>query len=155
MFKLLLLLNKSDFEFHIWLSFTQQSSSQSVRSQFPFFNQGATNMNESVRKRSRLDQIRDFCTGTSAHGLGRVVAAKSWPGRLFWIAIFISASGISIHQISLSFTTFFKYPTKTDFFTAVKEQLRFPAVTVCNINYFKQSEIEKTSFWKDMASISL
>ena len=112
-------------------------------------------MNESVRKRPRLDQVRDFCTDTSAHGLSRVVAAESWPGRLFWIAIFISASGISIHQIGLSFTAFFKYPTKTDFFIVVKEELRFPAVTVCNINPFKQSEIEKTSFWKEMASISL
>ena len=112
-------------------------------------------MDESVRKRSRLDQIRDFCTDTSAHGLGRVAAAKSWPGRVFWIAIVISASVTAIHQISLSFTTYFSYPTKTDYFIVIKEQLRFPAVTVCNINPFKQSEIKKTSFWRNMASISL
>lgn len=110
-------------------------------------------MDESERKRSRLDQVRDFCADTSAHGLSRVAAAKSWPARLFWMAIFISASVISIHQISLSFAMYLRYPTKTDFSVIIKEQLRFPAVTVCNINPFKQSEIEKTPFWRAMASI--
>ena len=110
-------------------------------------------MDEIESKRSRLDQVRDFCADTSAHGLSRVAAAKSWPGRLFWMAVFLSASVISIHQITKSFATYLQYPTKTDFSVTIKEQLLFPAVTVCNINPFKQSEIEKTPFWRGMASI--
>ena len=110
-------------------------------------------MDESERKRSRLDEVRDFCTDTSAHGLGRVAAANSWPARFLWMAIFLSASVIAVYQISLSFTTYLQYPTKTDFSIVIKEQLRFPAVTVCNINPFKQSEIHKTPFWRTMVSI--
>ena len=110
-------------------------------------------MDGSERKRSRLDQVRDFCADTSAHGLGRVAAAKVWPARLFWIAIFISASVISVHQISLSIAAYLEYPTKTDFSVVIKEQLLFPAVTVCNINPFKKSEIHKTPFWRAMVSV--
>ena len=110
-------------------------------------------MDESERKPSRFDQVRDFCADTSAHGLSRVAAAKSWPGRLFWMAVFLSASVFSIHQISKSFAAYFQYPTKTDFSITIKEQLHFPAVTVCNINPFKHSEIVKTAFWQAMVSI--
>lgn len=109
-------------------------------------------MDESDRKRSRLEQVRDFCADTTAHGLGRVATAKSWPARLFWIVILITASVISIYQISASITTYLEYSTKTDVSIVIKEQLRFPAVTVCNINPFKQSEIEKTPFWRAKAS---
>jgi len=109
-------------------------------------------MDGSERKRSRLDQVRDFCADTSAHGLGQVAAARVWPARLFWMAIFISASVISVYQISLSIALYLEYPTKTDFSVVIKEQLRFPAVTVCNINPYKKSEIYKTPFWRGMVS---
>lgn len=114
----------------------------------------ATNMADSDRERSRLDQVRDFCTDTTAHGLGRIAAAKSWPARLFWIVIFVVASLYSVTQIHQSCVGYFSFPTKTDVSLINKEQLMFPAVTVCNINPFKLSELRNTSLLRDMASIS-
>ena len=105
------------------------------------------------RERSRLDQVRNFCADTTAHGLARIVAAKSWPARLFWIAIFISASIFSVIQIYRSVGAYFSFPTKTTVSLVNKEQLMFPAVTVCNINPFKQSAVRNTSLWEDVASI--
>ena len=48
---------------------------------------------------------------------------------------------------------YLSYPTKTDISLVNKEKLPFPAVTVSNINPFKQSEIKNSSLWHEMASI--
>ena len=110
-------------------------------------------MDASERERSRLDQVFGFCADTTAHGLGRAAAAKSWVARLFWIAIFIAAFIYSILQICKSVVAYLSYPTKTDISLVNKEKLPFPAVTVCNINPFKQSEIKNSSLWHEMVSI--
>ncbi|XP_078375692.1 bile acid-sensitive ion channel-like [Oculina patagonica] len=109
-------------------------------------------MGDSDRERSSLDQVREFCADTTAHGLARAAAAKSWPARLFWIAIFIFAATFSVWQISRSVEAYFEYRTKTEVFLVSKERLRFPAVTVCNINPFKLSKIENTPVWKSVAT---
>ena len=109
-------------------------------------------MDDSERERSRLAQIRDFCANTTAHGLARVAAAKSWPARLFWMVVVIFASTLSVYQISLSVTAYRQFRTRTDVFLVSKESLSFPAVTVCNINPFKQSEIENTLIWNGVVS---
>lgn len=111
-------------------------------------------MDDGDRARSRLDQVREFCSDTTAHGLGRIAAATSWPARVFWIAIFGFAFLYSTIQISRSVKTYLSYPTKTDVTLVTKEQLTFPAVTICNINWpFKQSKLKKTSVWSNVASI--
>ncbi|XP_078375560.1 bile acid-sensitive ion channel-like [Oculina patagonica] len=111
-------------------------------------------MDPGERKRSRLDQVLGFCADTTAHGLGRVAAAKSWIARLFWISIFIVAFVYSMLEIYQSIAAYLSYPTKTDISIVNKEHLRFPAVTVCNINPFKQSEIKKSPLWKNLVNLT-
>ena len=110
-------------------------------------------MDDSERERSRLDQIRDFCADTTAHGLARVAAAKSWPARLFWMVVVIFASTLGVYQITLSVTAYLQYRTKTDVFLVSKENLSFPAVTVCNINPFKQSKLKNSPLRQKLVSI--
>ena len=110
-------------------------------------------MDDSERERSRLDQIREFCADTTAHGLARVAVAKSWPARLFWMVVVIFASTLGVYHITLSVTAYLQYRTKTDVLIVSKEKLSFPAVTVCNINPFKLSEIENTAIWNSVVSV--
>ena len=112
-------------------------------------------MDDNDREHSRLDHVRDFCANTTAHGLARVAVAKSWPARLFWIVIITFASTICVVQIGRSVQAYFEYRTKTDIFLVNKEQYRFPAVTICNINPFKRSKIETTPIMNGLVSIIL
>ena len=110
-------------------------------------------MDDSQRGRSRLNQVLSFCADTTAHGLGRVAAAKSWLARLFWIVIFAASFSYSMFQIQRTVMVYLSYPTKTDINIVQKEEFKFPAVTVCNINPFKQSEIRNSTIFPKMASI--
>ena len=110
-------------------------------------------MDDSERGRSRLDQVLGFCADTTAHGLGPVAAAKSWLVRLFWLVIFGAAFSYSMFEIYQSIKAYRSYPTRTDISIVNKEQLRFPAVTVCNINPFKQSKLKNSPLRQKMVSI--
>lgn len=101
----------------------------------------------------RLHEVTEFCANTTAHGLGRVAAATSWPARIFWISIFATASIYAAYQISASLREFLDYPTKTEVTLENREKLIFPAVTVCNLNPLKLSNLINTSVWKNIVSI--
>lgn len=103
----------------------------------------------------RFHQIREFCANTTAHGIGKVAEAMSWPARMFWMLIFTTAFICSVYEITHSFQEYMKHPTQTEVSLATREKLIFPAVTVCNLNPLKLSNLINTSLWDNVVSISL
>ena len=101
----------------------------------------------------RLHEVTEFCANTTAHGLGRVADAKSWPARIFWMSIFATALVYAAYQISASLQEFLEFPTKTEVTLENREKLIFPAVTVCNLNPLKLSNLINTSIWNNIVSI--
>lgn len=83
---------------------------------------------------SRKNEVKDFCTHTSAHGLGQAAAASSWKTRILWLLIFISAFIVTATQIYKTAHDFLQYPTQTEVTLVTKERLIFPVVTICNLN---------------------
>ena len=103
----------------------------------------------------RVHEIREFCANTTAHGIGKVAEAMSWPARTFWMLIFASAFVCSIYEITCSFQKYLKHPTQTEVSLVAREKLIFPALTVCNLNPLKLSNLINTSLWDNVVSISL
>lgn len=110
------------------------------------------NMSTDPHSNSYQKTLCEFCSDTTAHGLGRAASAKSWPVRAFWLAAFTVAFVVCTHQIVMLAKYFLKHPIKTLVKEIYEDGLSFPAVTVCNTNPFRLSKVKKTPIWKTLVS---
>ena len=92
------------------------------------------------------DLVNEFADGTTAHGLPLVISSLNWWAKLFWFVAFFGFTAIFLMQgYNLLFEYFhFPYTTKVDLVT--EKLLDFPAVTVCNMNRMRRSEMIGTRF---------
>ncbi|XP_071490087.1 epithelial sodium channel subunit alpha-like [Diadema antillarum] len=90
--------------------------------------------------------LGDFAMTTTAHGIPRVYSAKSVVEKLFWICAFCGCLGVFLFQGTKLLQDFMSYPytTRTDIIT--ESSLRFPAITVCNVNMMRRSRLVNTRF---------
>ena len=93
---------------------------------------------------SKPSKWQTFASSTTLHGL-RYVADKSHSilRRGIWL-IFLGATATAyVYLASLSLTKYFSRPTKTVITQVTPtDDLKFPAVTVCNLNKFMRSKID-------------
>ena len=88
---------------------------------------------------------KEFASNTTLHGL-RYVADKSHSisRRGIWLIFLGAAATTYVYLASLSLTKFFSRPIKTKISQETPtEGLKFPAVTICNLNRFMRSKIDK------------
>ena len=57
--------------------------------------------------------IKDFCDYTSAHGLGRIMAARHWTRAGFWILLLMAAVMIMALQVHTLFKKYQRRPLTT------------------------------------------
>lgn len=81
-----------------------------------------------------------FCQTTTAHGLGHVVESKRPSWRWFWICAFVCALVTNIWHISILTETFLSYPS-TQLTTMKSEGLKFPHITICNLQSISPSNM--------------
>ena len=103
---------------------------------------------------------KEFASNTTLHGL-RYVADKdhSISRRGIWLIFLGATATIYVYLASLSLTKFFSRPIKTEISQETPtEGLKFPAVTICNLNRFMRSKIDKAdedeNFVKRILNIS-
>ena len=85
--------------------------------------------------------VIEFCSNTSAHGLGGVANSSSRKGRLLWLCIVLVAFGVCFQGSFKLIERFLKFDVSVDVITVREQSLRFPAITICNMNRFKKSKI--------------
>ncbi|XP_070534564.1 uncharacterized protein [Ptychodera flava] len=83
---------------------------------------------------------------TSSHGIARVANARSKCGRFFWTVIIICASVGLLTIITLLVREFLGYPVNTVLTIVPQNSAIFPAVTVCNTNRVRASELKNSRF---------
>ncbi|XP_078610802.1 epithelial sodium channel subunit gamma-like [Branchiostoma floridae x Branchiostoma japonicum] len=91
---------------------------------------------------SILGTLREYGENTSAHGIPRAVTTKSLPRRLFWTCLFLASFSYFCSQAYDLVNKYLDYPVTTDIKIEWSE-LEFPAVTICNANPLRFSELRK------------
>lgn len=99
------------------------------------------------------EAVKDFCSYTSAHGLGLVATASSRKARLMWICLFLIGFGACLHDTVKLVSRYYRYEVKVDVLTVRDESVLFPAITICNLNRFRKSKIRDTRFENIAVSI--
>ena len=57
--------------------------------------------------------VKDFCDYTSAHGLGRIMAATHWTRTVFWTMLLLGATTIMTVQVHTLFQKYQRRPLTT------------------------------------------
>lgn len=70
---------------------------------------------EQTQKESKTlwSLIKDFCGYTTAHGLGRIMAATHWVRTLLWTLLFLAALAIMAVQVQALFKKYQRRPLTT------------------------------------------
>ena len=84
-----------------------------------------------------------FCHSTSFHGLPHIAASRSVFRIAYWITLVVIAVGLLIWAVTDISSTYFTYNA-----FIIREQkfpgsLKFPAITVCNLNRYAKSKLQK------------
>lgn len=81
----------------------------------------------------------DFAEQTSTHGLRRILETERPLGKLIWVLIFLSALAACSYHCSFLILKYLDFGKVTTAEEIHAKQLRFPALTVCNMNILKKA----------------
>ncbi|XP_013927430.1 PREDICTED: amiloride-sensitive sodium channel subunit gamma [Thamnophis sirtalis] len=81
-----------------------------------------------------------YCMNTNTHGCRRIVVSRGRLRRVLWIILTLSAVGLILWYCA---QLVINYYTASVSVTVQFQKLRFPAVTICNINPYKYSAIKE------------
>lgn len=87
--------------------------------------------------------FHSWLSNTTIHGIVHVFTSKSPLRRIFWAVIFLSAAGGCLYNVVERFATYLDRPTSTTLSFKVNDGVRFPAITVCNLNPVSRSYLER------------
>lgn len=80
-----------------------------------------------------LESLSEFTENTSLHGV-RFLSQQSHVQKLFWLCCILAAAAYCVVQLTESVQFFLKRPYATVITTNQKQDIEFPAVTICNLN---------------------
>ena len=86
---------------------------------------------------------KDYFESTTTHGLSRIYSASNIYIRCFWLVIFLVVFGLLVRAITMLVLKTTEYNVVTNVQTKFYPGLQFPAITFCNGNPFRESEIKK------------
>lgn len=89
-----------------------------------------------------VDVIRRFADRTSMHGCGYIGTSRHWFSRVIWIIITLSAVVVLVVHLYVIITQYLTWPKATKVSLSFNN-LRFPAVTVCNFNPIRKSTLNE------------
>ncbi|CAH1796367.1 unnamed protein product [Owenia fusiformis] len=87
------------------------------------------------------DIVSEFANDTATNGVPNIARAGSIPRRIIWTIIVLVAAGWMFTQLAQSFITYYKRPHSTLLTETFSSKIYFPAVTICNINPVRESQI--------------
>ncbi|XP_068692090.1 acid-sensing ion channel 1C-like [Montipora foliosa] len=105
--------------------------------------QEATTDHKERELSSFREVLSTFADSTSAHGVGNIAAASSLPRRLVWFVITV---GLYVMLIWMCISLVMRYlekPVVSRMEMSFEESLEFPAVTICNLNMLRRSQLKR------------
>ena len=100
---------------------------------------------------------REFVGYTTVHGFRHVFESSSRFFRVIWLLLLLGATTTYIILVQESVTKYFSNPATTSFEEVIPKlgEVKFPAVTICNLNRFVKSKINMFENDKDFYKLSL
>ncbi|XP_062617799.1 amiloride-sensitive sodium channel subunit alpha-like [Saccostrea cucullata] len=99
----------------------------------------------SMEKRKSLRKLCGrFADKTAMQGVGYINSARFWYSKAIWVFLLMVAFGWMIFHLVYLISQFLELPVQTKISLGFNS-LQFPAVTVCNMNVVKKSELHTTS----------
>lgn len=90
--------------------------------------------------------VESFGETTSAHGVPKIIRAPSTISAFLWTTVTLVALGMFCYQGGTLVLHFFSWPYTTQLDVVTQPTLRFPAITVCNMNKLRRSELVGTIY---------
>ena len=103
---------------------------------YPVVMEFEDNLSALVKPRYRY-RISKFVDYTSMHGPAHIKRVHAWPHKLLWIVILLSAVGVLLYQIIVLTMKYRENPYVVLTDTRFDRRLKFPVVTLCNINAYR------------------
>ena len=95
--------------------------------------ESATKPDERSEKKSNYQK---YAENTSVGGLSFVLSGSSKVRRILWLVILLSCIALSFYLLRNSITKLIIKPSATTITNEPNLSLEFPAVTICNLNWF-------------------
>ncbi len=100
--------------------------------------------------------IRDWKENTTLHGIINIQSSPSIAAKLAWSLLFTFLFAFSIWLIFLSFSTYFNYEIDTTIKITAVNEITFPSVTFCNLNFLNTKSTDLTDDLKTkLANLTL
>ena len=95
--------------------------------------------------------LNNFADTTTVAGVSFIKNSKTWYYRTIWSIFFLAALAMLLWQMVSIFQRYYKFEvdTKVELKTAV---LDFPSVTLCNLNVFRSSQIDRDTDLQNFVS---
>jgi len=87
--------------------------------------------------------LQYFCHSTSFHGLPHIAESRSFIRIAYWMALLVLAFGLLIWAITSVTIAYFKYNTFIIREQKFPDKLKFPSITVCNLNRYAKSKLQR------------
>ncbi|XP_048762516.1 degenerin mec-10-like isoform X1 [Ostrea edulis] len=99
----------------------------------------------SIEQRKSLRKLLGrFADKTAMQGVGYINSARYWYSKALWLFLLLVAVGWMVFHLIYLITQFVELPVQTKISLGFNN-LQFPAVTLCNMNTVKLSELPTTS----------
>ncbi|XP_072013768.1 acid-sensing ion channel 5-like isoform X2 [Amphiura filiformis] len=102
---------------------------------------------EPVKTKTTLcDIVNEYGETGSAHAFPRIITTNHWWAKLFWLIVSCGLAVLFGYQGYWLLIDFFTWPYSTKIDIISKYKVEFPAVTVCNMNRMRRSELVGTRY---------
>ncbi|XP_046571634.1 amiloride-sensitive sodium channel subunit gamma-like [Haliotis rubra] len=96
---------------------------------------------DSKRNESVSSLVKYFGENTSMHGVSRFAGNQGFFRRSFWVLAVLAGAGVAAYNIWTIFLAFRTWEVSTVVSLVYNAKLRFPSITICNINAVKKSQL--------------
>ena len=89
-----------------------------------------------------------FIQNSTCHGFHYCFDQKHIVRRLFWIILVATSVGLLLQKLHESTVKYFNYPFSTTTTISYIDEMKFPAISICNLNDFRMSRMKGTKLHK-------
>lgn len=102
------------------------------------------------RKKKAEEHTEEFIGNSTLHGFHYCFDKRYRFRRILWILIVMGSIGMLLQKLFEAGEKFFDRPFTSTTTVVNPDSMKFPAVSFCNINDFRMSMLEGTTFYKIM-----
>ncbi|KAL5007108.1 hypothetical protein ScPMuIL_015914 [Solemya velum] len=89
-------------------------------------------------------RLRTLIDNSALHGLPRVFLFRRWIQKVLWLCLFTAVFVLLVMQLNDLYIVFSAKPIKTTISLTYQPRMKFPAITICNLNPIRISKVDES-----------